>query len=391
MAAEEYDVAVVGAGPGGSAAAITLARAGLRVALIDRQDFPRTKPCGDLIGCGGIALARTLGVATETLAPYRPLRGAVVVAPETRPLVLRAGRHNRGRDDARVIPRHIFDTALVRTAEEAGATFVRLHVRDLLRERGQIVGVSGGDARTARAIHARAVIGADGYGSRIARAVRGDATTRAGQVGVALRAYATGFALPRAWDGCLVFAYDARTAPGYGWLMPLPDGGANIGIGTLAPTTGTPDTAHLRGLFDRFVSGTPWLAGATIADDLPPRAWPLALAPRRGPLVGDGVLLVGEAAALVGPMTGAGIYPAMRSGVWAAETLIAALRTGDLSRRALLPYERRVHRRFLPQHRIEAWAQRLLTNPIRLRRVTDAVRPFPFTAPLGASLLLHLG
>ncbi len=375
MEVNDYDVAVVGAGPGGSAAAIVLARAGLRVALIDRQTFPRTKPCGDLIGCGGIALARALGVDSNSLAPYQPLRGAVVVAPETRPLILRAGK--RSRDDARVIPRHIFDTALVRTAERAGATFVHLPVRDLLHDRGRIIGVSGGDARTATTIYARAV--------------RGDETTRAGQVGVALRAYATGFSLPHAWEGCLVFAYDARTAPGYGWLMPLPEGGANIGIGTLAPTTGTPDTAHLRDLFDRFVSGTSWLAGATIAGDLPPRTWPLALAPRRGPLVGDGVLLVGEAAALVGPMTGAGIYPAMRSGVWAAETLIAALRAGDLSRCTLLPYEHRVHRRFLPQHRAEAWAQRLLTNPTRLRQITNAVRPFPFTAPLGASLLLHLG
>ncbi|MDQ2784163.1 MAG: geranylgeranyl reductase family protein [Chloroflexota bacterium] len=389
MATDDYDVAVVGAGPGGSAAAMTLARAGLRVALIDRQTFPRTKPCGDLIGCGGIALARALGVDTTTLAPYQPLRGAVVVAPQTHPLVLRVGK--RSRDDARVIPRHIFDTALVRTAEDAGANFVHMHVRDLLHERGHVIGVRGGDTHTATTIQARAVIGADGYGSRIARAVRGDETTRAGQVGVALRAYATGFSLPRMWDGCLVFAYDVRTAPGYGWLMPLPEGGANIGIGTLASTTGTPDTAHLRALFDRFVSGTPWLAGATIAGDPPPRAWPLALAPRRGPLVGDGVLLVGEAAALVGPMTGAGIYPAMRSGVWAAETLIAAFRTGDFSRRALLPYERRVHHRFVGQHHAEAWAQRLLTHPTRLRQITNAIRPFPFTAPLGASLLLHLG
>ncbi len=335
MAVSDYDVAVVGAGPGGSAAAITLARAGLRVALIDRQAFPRTKPCGDLIGYGGVALARTLGVDAETVAPYLPLRGAVVIAPQTRPLVLRAS--NRNRKDARVIPRHIFDTALVHAAERAGATFIRLHVRDLLHERGAVVGVSGGDAQTTTTIRARAVIGADGYGSRIARAVRGEETTRAGQIGVALRGYATGIALPTAWNDCLVFAYDTQTAPGYGWLMPLPDGNANIGIGTLASATETPDTAHLRDLFHRFMAGTPWLASATISDELPPRAWPLALAPRRGPLVGDGVLLVGEAAALVGPMTGAGIYPALRSGVWAAETLVAALRAGDLSRRAFSP------------------------------------------------------
>lgn len=385
----DYDVAVVGAGPGGGAAAITLARAGLRVALIDRQAFPRAKPCGDLIGCGGIALARALGLEAETLAPYPPLRGAVIVAPEARPLVLTA--RGMTRDDARVIPRHVFDTALVRAAERAGATFVHLRVRDLVRARGAVVGVAGGDAQTATTIRARAVIGADGYGSRIARAVRGEETTRAGQVGIALRAYATGFALPRAWECRLVFAYDTRTAPGYGWLMPLPDGGANIGIGVLAPATDAPDTAHLRDLFARFLARTPWLAGATISDDPPLRTWPLALAPRRGPLIADGVLLVGEAAALVGPMTGAGIYPAMQSGIWAAEAVIAALRTGDLSRRALLPYERRVRRRFLPQHRAEAWAQRLLTDPARLRRVTNAVRPLPFAGPLGASLLLHLG
>lgn len=385
----DYDVAVVGAGPAGSAAAITLARAGLHVALIDRQKFPRAKPCGDLIGCGGITLARALGLDMDILAPYPPLRGAVIVAPETRPLVLKARAGTR--DDARVIPRHVFDTALVHTAKRAGATFVHLRARDLVRERGVVVGVAGGDARSATTIRARAVIGADGYGSRIARAVRGDETARAGQVGVALRAYATGFTLPRAWEDCLVFAYDTRTAPGYGWLMPLPDGGANVGIGTLAPTADTPDTAHLRDLFGRFIAGTPWLAGATIGDDPPLRTWPLALAPRRGPLVGDGVLLVGEAAALVGPMTGAGIYPALQSGIWAAEAIIAALRTGDLSRHALLPYERRVRRRFLPQHHAEVWAQRLLTNPTRLRRVVDAVRPLPFTGPLGASLLLHLG
>ena len=390
MPPSDVDIAIVGAGPGGSAAAITLARAGLRVALIDRQAFPRTKPCGDLIGCGGVALARALGVEADTLAPYTSLRGAVVVAPGTRPLVLRA--RDGSKDDARVIPRHVFDTALVRVAERAGATLIRLPVRDLIYERGAVVGVRGGDAGSAVTIRARAVIGADGYGSRIARAVRGEETMRAGQIGVALRAYASGFTtLPPTWADCLIFAYDAATAPGYGWLMPLPDGGANVGIGTLAAEAAAPQAAHLRNLFDRFLTGTPWLAGATIADDPAPRAWPLALAPRRGPLVGNGVLLVGEAAALVGPMTGAGIYPALQSGVWAAETLIAAVRAGDVSRRALLPYERRVRRRFVPQHRAEAWAQRLLMDPARLRRLTNAMRPLPFTGPLGASLLLHLG
>src|SRR4051794_41789093 len=77
----ECDVAVVGAGPGGSAAAITLARAGLRVALIDRQEFPRTKPCGDLIGCGGVAPAPSPRGGAGGAAPAPPPRGAGLIPP----------------------------------------------------------------------------------------------------------------------------------------------------------------------------------------------------------------------------------------------------------------------------------------------------------------------
>ncbi len=406
-ATQGYDAVIVGAGPGGSAAAITLARAGLRVALLDRQAFPRTKPCGDLIGCGGVALARALGVNIGDLGAYAPLRGAVVLAPDAASLVLTARPHPSR--DARVVPRHVFDTALVRAAERAGADFVRLHVRDLVRDSaGCVIGVRGEGDDGPAMLTARAVIGADGYGSRIARAVRGDETMRAGQagragrvgqvgqagqVGVALRAYAENVRVPEAWRGCLVFAYERHTAPGYGWMMPLPDGGANLGIGTLVPADkgGNADAAHLRDLFARFLDGSPWLAGATVTHEWPPRSWPLALGPRSGPLVADGVLLVGEAASLVGPMTGAGIYPALQSGVWAGETLIRALIANSVSRTALLPYERRVRRRFAPQHAAEAVAQRILADPRRLRRIANLARSFPFAGPLGASLLLHLG
>ncbi len=384
----DYDVVVAGAGPAGSAAAITLARAGLYVALLDRQSFPRTKPCGDLIGCGGVSLAQALGVEPTVLDHYATLRGAVVLAPQSAPLVLTA---RPGTLDARVIPRHIFDTALVHAAEVAGATFHHRTVRRLARDdAGRVMGVITEQDGVTVTLSTRAVVGADGYGSRIARAVQGIETTRAGQVGVALRAYARQVSVPDAWQGHLVFAYDEATAPGYGWLMPLPDGTANLGIGTLA-SPGATDGASLRDLFARFLARTPWLAGAEITEMYPPRSWPLALGPRRGVLVADGVLLVGEAAALVGPMTGAGIFPALQSGVWAGEILVRALQRGDVSRGALLPYERRVYRRFAPQHRAEALVQRLLTEPRHLRRLVNAVRPLPFTGAMGASLLLHLG
>src|SRR5215213_2907335 len=78
----DYEAIVVGAGPAGSAAAITLARAGRHVMLLDRAAFPRDKPCGDLIGARALHWARRLGIDEATLAPFAPLRGAFVSADD---------------------------------------------------------------------------------------------------------------------------------------------------------------------------------------------------------------------------------------------------------------------------------------------------------------------
>ena len=96
-------------------------------------------------------------------------------------------------------------------------------------------------------------------------------------------------------------------------------------------------------------------------------------------------------AALVGPLTGAGIAFALESGMLAGETLAAALATGDVSSQALRPYADAVTRRTLPWLRMELWAQRLIGDPGRLRIVLNATRPLPPTAALGARLLLSLG
>ncbi len=395
------EVVVVGAGPAGSAAAVALARAGRSVLLLDRSAFPRDKPCGDLIGARALAQARRLGIDEAVVQEYPPLVGATVTADGGALDLVPTGALGKrllARSDARVIPRQVFDAAMVAAAVGAGAELRRLTVREVgpWLEGGR--DVVGQDAAGEVRLRARGVVLAGGYGCRVAadlasgeERVTGQRTTEPAR-GVAMRGYFSGVASP---PGRIVFSLDDWVLPGYGWVFPLPNGGANVGVGTLVRDGGEQGRPeHLRLLYQRFTRdpaspASPWLAVATAVGG--PRAWPLDLGPRRRRLVADGAMVAGEAAALVGPLTGAGIAFALESGERAGETLAAVLAAGEPSGAALAPYGRAIRRKAAPWLRAELLAQRFLSDPARLRGLLDGVRPLPPTAALGARLLLHLG
>ncbi len=389
------DAVVVGAGPAGSAAAVSLARAGVDVLLLDRADFPRDKPCGDLIGARALSAARALGIAEPVLASYAPLTGAVVtadngaldLAPATR-----LGRSFLAGSDARVVPRMVFDAAMVEAARRSGARLRRMSVRSVgsWDERAQHRTIHGVGPDGPVELVAKLVILAGGYGCRLAADVAPESGANEPSRGIAMRGYLGGVASP---PGRIVFCLNDWVLPGYGWVFPLPDGEANVGVGTLVNARiGTNE--HLHALYARFVSDSespaaPWLASAASLGAA--RTWPLDLGPRRRRIVADGLLVAGEAAALVGPLTGAGIAFALESGALAGETAAAALAAGDVGATALAPYARRVSRRAYPWMRAEGVAQQWLSDPAHLRGLLRTVRPLPLMGPIGAKLLLHLG
>lgn len=392
---EDIDAVVVGAGPAGSAAAISLSRAGRRVILLDRATFPRDKPCGDLIGARAMAAARRLGGAESTLESYPTLTGALVTADGGRvDLAPRSplGRAFLARTDARVIPRVVFDAALVDAARHAGAESRQVTVRAVgpWDPDGARRVVRGMGPEGPVEISAGVVILAGGYGCRVAADVAADPDAKGPPRGIAMRGYFRGVTSPH---GRIVFCLNDWVLPGYGWVFPLPNGEANVGVGVLANERDG-SSEHLRDLYDRFVSDpaspvAPWLSGATATD--PARSWPLDLGPRRRRLVADGLLVAGEAAALVGPLTGAGIAFALESGERAGRTAAAALVVGDVRTAALAGYARATSRRSYPWLRAEAVAQRWLSDPTHLRGLLQTVRPLPPTGAVGARLLLHLG
>ncbi len=218
------------------------------------------------------------------------------------------------------------------------------------------------------------MIGADGWGSVVARAI---GVRPPAHHGIALRAYAEGVGVR---DGRMRF-YVLPRGEGYAWIFPLGGGRANVGLGFVR---GEPGADRLHDAFARFAHGPRSLAAPLLRDAVlrDVRAWPLAFGPRRAPAAADGVLLAGDAAALVSPLSGSGIHTALLSGIAAAETADAALRRGDVSRRGLAGYDARLRRTLLPRLRAERALHDLAGTP---QRAEPAIRAL---AALGAGRLL---
>ena len=289
---ERFDVVVVGAGPAGSATAIRLARAGARVLLADRARFPRDKPCG-----GGL----TGRAVRELPVDVTPVVEDVVRTFEVR---LRYRKRFERRSDEPLVlmtQRRRLDAFLAEQAAAAGAVF-----RDGVTVEGLTVGPDGAALRVGGSpVHARVLVGADGVNGRIARA----AGLGGGIIyGIALEG-----------NGPLRDAQPGRATVelgvvpgGYGWVFPK-DGHANYGVGGWAA-----EGPRLREHLWRLCAEHGVDAGTLT--DLHGRRLPI----RRSNEVARGpVLLVGDAAGLVDPLSGDGIYEALVSARLGAEAILA--------------------------------------------------------------------
>jgi menaquinone-9 beta-reductase len=304
---EECDVAVAGAGPAGAVAALAVLNAWpqARVVLLDRQDFPRDKICGD-----GLA-AQVLDVLAEVGEPallddwprVHRLRlhfpdGAGAAGTMTRPTL--------------VVPREVFDARLVEAAVKRGAVLRRHRVR-------QVRPLGSGGVLVDDALRARVLIGADGAHSAV-RTSLGLPPPRPGTTAIALRGYAPAHP-DRAQEQVIAFAGHAAW-PAYAWSFPIGDGRANVGYGEALPVTGPgPSRARMREQLEVLLPGsTEGITGL--------KAYHLPLSTGRLRQPDGAVLLVGDALGLVNPLTGEGIHAAVRSGAVAGAVAARAARAG---------------------------------------------------------------
>jgi len=353
------DVLVSGAGPAGTFAAIVLARAGVRVRVLDRARFPRDKLCGDTVNPGAMAILTGLGLADVT-AGSLPVRGMVVTEGSG---VRCVGRYPDG-VEGRALRRCALDGALVGAARREGVEIDEgVLVLGPEWSRGRVAGlrVRGANGRE-HCLPARLVVAADGAASRLARELGLSAHARRPRRW-AVGAYFSDVACdgPDDVEGGLGEMHLRRNA--YIGVAPTPGGLTNVCVVTS-------DRARLR---DPSTIIADTLRSDPMLRDRFERARLLNRPVSLGPLAVEnanstapGVLLAGDAAGFIDPMTGDGLRFAFRGAELAAQTALRMLAHGNVEQDRRWLHAAR-HREFGFKWRFNRALRALVDSPVAMR------------------------
>jgi geranylgeranyl reductase family protein len=372
------DVVVVGAGPAGASAAYSLARAGIDVLLVDREVFPREKVCGDGLASRALAVLERMGLG-DWLRGFPEPELVLFSSPNGQAVRIRPERRD-GVSYGRVIPRLRLDEAVVERAVAAGARLLDgTKVTSLEQQKGglHLRGERNGSTSSPQGgqiihLNARLAIAADGGQASFTR--------RLGLIGrppdlVAVRAYFEGDVGSETRPEIHV---ERVIMPGYSWIFPMGGGRANVGTGTLVSTV-KEGRLSLAKVMRQFVASNPYarerLRLAEMVSAV--QGHPLRTDLRGTRPYGHRVLVAGEAAGLVNPLSGEGIAYALESGEMAATHARRALESGDFSEAALSAYSRALHRRYGADHQAARFLRIFFKYPWLLNRLVRRMQQDP--------------
>ncbi|MCB9285521.1 MAG: geranylgeranyl reductase family protein [Lewinellaceae bacterium] len=365
----QTQIVIVGAGPGGAAAALKLHALGIPCVLIDQAVFPRDKVCGDAISGKAATLLNRLD--PEFMASFRERTdqqigawGIQFVAPNgTAVDIPFKFPYDKDREPAPgyVAKRLDFDQLLIEKVLSADSIQFHQGIRIEHYERTALgYRISNSDGTFI--VDCTLLILADGANSGFARKEAGlekDLRHHAG----AVRAYFKNVE-PLHPDNFIELHYLKEVNPGYFWIFPLPNGYANVGLGMRSDFI-KKQKINLREVFLQTVKEHPLLAHrfsrATLESPVLGYGLPLGSRPR--PISGDHYLLVGDAGHLIDPLTGEGIGNAIYSGFIAAEQAQKCLETDDYSASFLKAYDQRVARVLGSEMKLSYQLQRMLRYP----------------------------
>ena len=323
----KYDVLVIGGGPAGAIAAKTAVEKGLSACIVEkRQAIGAPVRCAE--GIGKEALIEFIEPDPRWISAE--MTGATIVAPDG--FVMKLSSEMAGSKVGYVLDRKFFDRELVWKAAEAGADVtVKSRACAPILEDGVVRGAKVNAGGRITSVRAHVVIAADGVESKFSKWCGIDTTVPVREIMSSVQYVMTDIDID---PSSTVFYLGNEVAPeGYLWVFPKGKRSANVGIGISGRKSG--DGHRAKDYLDRFVKKT--FPHGKMIEFIPGGVSvcrPLACT------VADGLIIAGDAARVVDPLTGGGIYNAMFTGRLAAETAADCIGRGDVSKKALMAYDK---------------------------------------------------
>lgn len=328
----DYDIIVVGAGPAGSTAARYAAAGGAKVLMLEKdRDVGYPVRCGEAVSHEGVVqfIEPDPKWIAATVKKFR------LVAPNGKSVcpVLDSGGY--------VLERRLFDYALAKVAADQGVEVItKAYVYDLLRENGKIVGVKSLVKDQKVDFRGKIIIGADGVESRIGKWAGIDTTCHIKDMESCAQMTLAGIEVE---DDVLEFYFGDQVSPGgYLWVFPKGNNTANVGLGLSVESA--KKKSAIKYLHEFVERKYPHAAMLThIAGGVP-------CAKTNPKIVNENVLLVGDAAHQVNPVSGGGIISGMIGGMLAGQVAAEAVQRDEISH--AIEYEKRWHKRLGWRHDI---------------------------------------
>lgn len=311
----DYDVVVVGAGPGGTTTARMLAKSGASVLVVEkRPEIGMPVRCGEATGIQGL---KEIGIKPDKKFIENKTRGEYLIAPDGTRVDLRTEKPN-----GYVLERRMFDKCLGIYAAKAGAEIrTRTYATGLVKENGFVRGVKLKHFSEEYEVRCNVVVGADGIDGRVGVWAGLNNRTKLGDMASNVQFEMAGVDISE--PDVLEFYIGSDYAPGgYVWIFPKGGDVANVGLGVRNSKINALE--YLK----KFIASKDNLKNGSVVSIV------VGGVPVQGPLTkstADGVLLVGDSARHVDPLTGGGIYNAMHCGTLAAKAICEAKKKGNFS------------------------------------------------------------